>query len=514
MLRASEFQTPCVLKLFGFFLLFLPEVFAQAGCGDLIDTAAGSVPASCVEVGDVTVTAPSVATVNLRNVEVVSGDLGLRGPSIDSLDAASLVNITGDFTIQSSKLSQLHIPRLSSLGGDLLLNLSDSPLTNIGLGLSAVAVGGSYTFIQSPNIQRISLSVSPNAALGNRSLAIDGLYSLDVLEIDGIDFTKVNITATSLSSIPDIWASTQDWVEIYSLGLLGNISITTSSVRSSVMLAGIGSPSVVFPALATIGGDLNFIQTDTIDLSFPSLRSVSGGFIVSINDKLQSLSVGRVETISDLAFANNTLLANIFFPELRTLDILTIQYNDYMTVLDLQSWFPKLSQVSRYIILQGQFNNVTFPLLQNGIGIKAPLITIVSSVELDCEAVRSEAIDKQAISNIDNLECTSGPKGTKPSVTSSPARPGNPPPTPTGTSNNIGEFGGGNSSTNIGAIVGGTIGGVVFIAAISALVWVYMRRRPRGGGQHREEAPAKMGGIEEHVGGIHDPGRDAGGIKS
>ncbi|RVD81484.1 uncharacterized protein DFL_009348 [Arthrobotrys flagrans] len=203
------------------------------------------------------------------------------------------MDITGDFTILSSKLSQLEIQKLSSIGADLFFELSDSPLNDINLNLSRVAIDGDFVFIRRPKIQRISLSVSPNAATGNRFLAIDSLYSLSVLEINGVEFTTINITTTSISSIPDTWSSAANQIQLYSLGLLGNLSVPSNTVKLSVTLAGIGSPGVVFPDLTTIGGDFTLIQTDMVEISFPKLRSVPGGFTVSINDKLRSFLLKR-----------------------------------------------------------------------------------------------------------------------------------------------------------------------------------------------------------------------------
>ncbi|KAK6514429.1 hypothetical protein TWF506_008822 [Arthrobotrys conoides] len=516
MLRNSGRSLASRLRLIAFLglSLALPKTVAQTDCGDLLDATAESAPGRCTTAADVTLTDnSSVTTVNLRNIQTVGGDLDLRGPALETLSGPSLTNITGDFTIQSSKLSQLEIPRLSGIGADLFFELLKSPLNVVNLSLSTIANDNDIVFVQSPNIQRIFLSVSPSTETGNRSLSIDSLYSLSALEIEGVQFTTVNITATAISSIPNIWPSAANKIQLYSLGLLGNLSVAVTSVQSSLILAGIGSPSANFPNLTTIGGDFNLIQTDTVDLSLPRLRSVAGGFTISLNDKLQSVSVGAVEGISDLAFANNSILADIYFPELNTLDVLSLQYNDYMTSLDLQTWFPKLSQVSQYITLQGQFDNLTFPNLQNGVGIKAPLITVVSSVELDCDAVRNEAIEKQAIVDISNFECTSGPKGSKPQVTGSQTRPTNPSSTDNNGSNGGDKSATGKSSTNIGAIVGGTIGCVVFLVAALVLAWIFVRRRkPSVGGM--QNASNAVGGIEENMGGIDDPGREAGGISS
>ncbi|KAK6339145.1 hypothetical protein TWF718_008568 [Orbilia javanica] len=493
--------------------VLLPKVITQTDCGDLLDAATELVPGTCIEVADVTLSDnSSVTAVNLRNVQTVGGDLDLRGPALETLDGLSLVEITGDFTIRSSAFSELRIPKLSRIGGDLFFELSDSSLNTINLNLSNIAIDSELVFVRSPNIQRISLSVSPDAAVGNRSLAIDSLYSLNVLEIDGLGFTTINITATSLSVIPNIWPSAANQIRLYSLGLLGNLSVPSNTIESSMTLAGIGSPNVIFPQLTTIGGDFALIQTNTVEISFPELRSVSGGFAVSINDRLQGLSVGAVERISELAFANNSVLTDIHFPELSTLDILSLQYNDYMTSIDLQTWFPKLSQVSRYISLQGQFDNVTFPNLHNGVGIKAPLITVISSVELDCDAVRNEVIEKQAISDISNLECTSGPKGSRPSPTRTATGPASPHSTETG---GLAGAGGSNGakSTNVGAIVGGTVGSVVFLAAAVVLAWIFVQRR-KPFSMDAQSTQHTVGGIEENVGGIDDPGRGAGGISS
>ncbi|KAK6513547.1 hypothetical protein TWF281_005170 [Arthrobotrys megalospora] len=498
----------------------LPTALAQtaSGCGDLVDAAATLAPSSCVSVADVTVSNNSPVTgVNLGNIQTIGGDLDLRGADLESIEAPSLVDITGDFTIQSSKLSSLEVSKLSSLGGDLSFELSDSPLTNVNLNLSKIAVDSDFSFLPSGNIQRLSLSVTPSTSAGNRSLVIDSLFALSVLQIQGVEFTAVNITAASLSSIPNVWAPTVDGIKLYSLGLLGNISVPVNTVGSSVALAGIGSPSVLFQNLTTIGGDFSLIQTETVELSLPRLRSVSGGFTVSQNDDLRSVSVGSLESVSNMAFANNSVLAEILFPELETLGVLALQYNNYMTTLDLQNWFPELSEVTEYITLAGQFDNVTFPALQNGVGIKAPHITVISSVELDCDAVKNEVIAKQAIGDPANLVCTSGPKGSKPSVTGSPTSSTSPSPTSTNGSNGGDGSGNGSSagksSTNVGAIVGGTIGGVVFLIVVAVLAWVYVRRRkPESpGGQATSN---KVGGIEDHVGGIDDAGQSAGGITS
>ncbi|KAF3905065.1 hypothetical protein AA313_de0208073 [Arthrobotrys entomopaga] len=235
---------------------------------------------------------------------------------------------------------------------------------------------------------------------------------------------------------------------------------------------------------------------------------------ISINENLPRFSIPKIETISDLAIANNSILTDVSFGALKTVATIAIQYNDNMARVDLGAWFPSLSQVTRYMAVTGAFNNITFPNLQKGAGVKAPSITIVSSVELDCDLARSEVISKQAIQDIANFQCTSGPKGTKPSATSNP-------PSPASTSSSTTDVGktgdsgnkSGQSHTDVGAIVGGVVGGVVVLAALAVLVR-YLLKRHEPTPPEANVGDNKLGGIESHVGGIEDSDRHIGGVAS
>ncbi|KAK6544872.1 hypothetical protein TWF694_001552 [Orbilia ellipsospora] len=508
-LPTSQYLVPLFLSL-----IFLPLGVAQNDCGDLTDTAAQSVATTCVQAADVTLSESStVSSVNLANLRNIKGDLNLQGSNLQSFQAANLESVTGDFTLISSKLSQLSIPKLSNITGDVYFNFSISPLTTITLDLAAVSIDTDFACIDCLNIQRINIGVTPTSPKGNRTLELYQLNALNTLSITGVEFATVNISAASISSLPNIWAENSNLIKLFSLPALGNVTVSTKSV-GNVAIAGVTSPVFNFAALSTVTDTFDFIQTDTSTLLLPELLTVTNGVTISLNEKLPSFSIPKIETISDLAIANNSILTDVSFAALKTVGTIAIEYNDNMARIDLATWFPSLSQVTSYIAVIGTFNNITLPNLQSGNGVRAPSITIISSVELDCDIVRNEIISKQAVQDISNFQCTSGPKGTKPSATTNPSSPASTSPSTTDVGK-TGDNGSGSvgSHKNVGAIAGGVVGGVVVLVALAALVLFFLKRRePTPPGETTGQT--KVGGIESHVGGIEDSGRNIGGVAS
>ncbi|EPS37965.1 hypothetical protein H072_8325 [Dactylellina haptotyla CBS 200.50] len=504
----------CSLIAFAAVSTLSQQALAQNDCGDLtnIQTAASS----CVRAADVTIsTSATFPTLNLANIRNIQGDFDVRGSNLQSVVANSLSSITGDFTIICSKLTELSIPKLSNLTGDLYFELSDSPFSDPTLALASISVDSDFSFVKSPNIQRISLNVSPAPPDGNRTLTIGELYALNTLQVTGVKFATVDISTAPLSTLPDVWLENANLIRLASLGALSNISISTKTLGSGIIISGIGSPVVQFIALTSLDGDFDFIQTETSSLLLPELQTIGRGLTISLNTNLASLSLPKITTITDLAVANNSALLDVSFDSLATVGTIAFLGNDYLTTIDLAAWFPRLSQVTRYIVVAGAFSNITFPDLQGGVGIKAPSITLTSSVEIDCDAIKSEAVSKQAVQDISNLQCSSGPKGSRPTVTET--RPAS---SATGSTSNttpsdVGSNEG--SHKNVGAIAGGVVGGVVLLAIITLIIWYYRRRPapvvPTGPGS-TIPSHGKVGGIEDDIGGIEDGGHGAGGINT
>ena len=357
-------------------------------------------------------------------VQRISGNLSVSGAggltalsslcevegSIEIVGATSLVNaqllilrsIGLDLDVRANDgLRTLDLPNLSFVGGDLLIG--DELVVQPGQGACPAQNDGPCAdYAGNPDLESFSLPLL-NTVEG--AVRVVGNDALDLIEISVATVGKevlvqrnplvASITFADLTTVRDLLLI-EDNVGLTSIafplltevaGGGGNRSAPISSFHEFMLLPsgslwiwtsqlqGVGGTfkyqqptSIIFDALATVGGTLNLSDILDPEVSFPELTSVndmnvrncfdpdndtvglkkfsapklttvadigSDGVFVSLNNALESLILGVVDTRSTFTISDNYALTSVCgLSTLRTVGTLQIDKNATLASLD------------------------------------------------------------------------------------------------------------------------------------------------------------------------------------
>ena len=355
-------------------------------------------------------------------VQRISGDLLVSGAggltalsslcevqgSIEIVGATSLVNeqllilrsIGGDLDVRANDgLLTLDLPNLSFVGGDLLIG--DELVVQPGLGACPAQNDGPCAdYAGNPDLKSFSMPLL-NTVEG--AVRVVGNDALDRIEISVATVGKevlvqrnplvASITFENLTTVSDLLLI-EDNVGLTSIafplltevaGDGGNPSAPISSFHDFMLLGSLWiwntqiqgadgtldyqqPTSIIFDALATVGGTLNLSDILDPEVSFPELTSVndmnvrncfdpdadtvglkkfsapklttvadtgSDGVFVFLNKALESLILGVVDTQSTFTIVDNKALTSVCgLSTLRTVGTLQINENATLASLD------------------------------------------------------------------------------------------------------------------------------------------------------------------------------------
>ncbi|KAF1988105.1 hypothetical protein K402DRAFT_403274 [Aulographum hederae CBS 113979] len=260
-----------------------------------------------------------------------SGSIAIATGTTDAIAINNVQTITGDLVARNvTRMSSLSADSLQRIGGDFILD--DVQV----LGELSFPQLGSVRTIQwtaLPNLQSISFT---SGLRNSTSLLIDntGLQSMDGLSVSGVDSFTVSNN-----------------------GALQNVSLAAESVDGIIEVNANGdSAQVTFPNLVWA---VNMTLRNVATVELPALEVVNGTLYIVESTTLQSINARNLTTTGGLDITDNSALANISMPSLRTVNGgFKIQDNEDLTG-DLD--FPSMRTVIGALDFYGNFSSVGLP---------------------------------------------------------------------------------------------------------------------------------------------------------
>ncbi|KAJ5081549.1 hypothetical protein NUU61_009813 [Penicillium alfredii] len=270
--------------------------FADDSCKDVKLESSGDAGklSSCSTIsGDLTINEAFSGDLNLDGVKKIEGGLiADKADNVTSITAPSLTSIGKTFELNGlTKVTLLKFPELTSVG--------------------------SIKWEALPKLQSLSFDKGVTKA-GDVLITNTGLNNLDGITLktvqkfeitDNTDLRKININNMQNASNVINFAGNYDGLEIDlpNLGTGTNITcrnISSISVPSLEKLTGqLGFWGTKFRTFSapnlTHTGDLVFNDNSKLsNISMPQLKKVDGGFTIARDDKLTSVSLGKLERIT------------------------------------------------------------------------------------------------------------------------------------------------------------------------------------------------------------------------
>ncbi|KAL4809068.1 GPI-anchored cell wall organization protein-domain-containing protein [Aspergillus unguis] len=249
---------------------------------------------SCEDIdGDLEISDSISGSVTINNIQRIKGALTSKGgANITSFSAPSLETIDDAFHLEgATSLTSLDFPQLTSVGEieftavPILQNLGFTKgvskagsvtITNTGLtSLDGISLNSVSSFIVTDNTQLEKIDVNE---LKNATNLINFAGNYDELEImlpnleQGSNLTIRNVSSVSLPSLTKLEGQ---------LGFWGN------------SFSSLSAPNL------TESGDLVFEDNSALkNLSLPVLETVNGGFLITRNDKLNTIDFPKLKTVT------------------------------------------------------------------------------------------------------------------------------------------------------------------------------------------------------------------------
>ncbi|KAJ5176331.1 Protein ecm33 [Penicillium canariense] len=289
-------------------MLAATQLAFAAECGDTTVSSQSDADgiATCSKLkGDVTISKSYTGSLSLAGIETITGGLICEGgENVTDITATSLTSIGNAFNLEGlTRLTMLSFAQLNSVGS---INWNALPK------LQSLNFDAGVTDAGDVSIQNTGLT-----DLTGISLKTVGQFDIE----NNRDLKKININ--NLQNATDLinFAGNYDGLEIE----LPNLGTGTNMTFRNIS-------SISVPSLEKLTGQLGFWGTDFQTFSAPNLTSTG-----------------------DLVFNDNSQLSNISMPALTKVDGgFTIARNDKLRTIDL----PKLKTVSGAIDFSGMFNTV------------------------------------------------------------------------------------------------------------------------------------------------------------
>ncbi|KAJ2376082.1 cell wall protein Ecm33, partial [Coemansia sp. RSA 2607] len=298
----------------------------------------------------------------------------------------------GDVVIDGvSGIGALSLDNVQQITGDLIIqNMYDLQTVSLGQLTSA----NSLKVINNTNVYKVAIpkftSVSDFQVIINpnlKELTYNNISSVDNFQI---------IT----SYISELGAFTAN--EVANIEVLSNLQLTKldfSSVKKTsgyINIANNGkNANVTFSALTQVGGNASFADATTLDIS--KLSSIADDFSLYTNS-FKNLTVGQLSDAQKSITLSGNKFTAISFPKLSEVgSSLNIANNTNLKSIS-KTTFPELTTVPGSIIIDGSFDNITFPSLKEVDG----QVSLKGTGRLSCNDAEAAL---SAASNIDcNLE--------------------------------------------------------------------------------------------------------------
>ncbi|KAJ1724366.1 cell wall protein Ecm33 [Coemansia erecta] len=296
----------------------------------------------------------------------------------------------GDVVIDGvSGIGALSLDNVQQITGDLVIqNMYDLQTVSLGQLTSA----NSLKVINNTNVYKVDVpkltSVSDFQVIINPNLK-----ELTYKNISSVDNFQI-IT----SYISQLGAFTAD--EVANIEVLSNLQLVTldfSSVKTTsgyINIANNGkNANVTFSALTQVGGNASFADATTLDIS--KLSSIEDDFSLYTNS-FKNLTVGQLSDAKKSITLSGNKFTAISFPKLTEVgSSLNIANNTNFKSIS-KTTFPVLDTVPGSIIIDGSFDNITFPSLKEVDG----QVSLKGTGRLSCNDA------EEALSAASNIDCS------------------------------------------------------------------------------------------------------------
>lgn len=346
-------------------------------------TATPSVTKDCT-FSDFTATA-SAQVAQVAACPTAVGTINFGGDALTSINLTGVKQIFGDLNVNgTSQVTDFVAPDLQLVSGQL--TLSDSTILD-NVNLAQLSTVNSLLFNALPALEKTGLTTGITSA-DLIVIANTGLTSLDGINVFLVKVFNVN-NNQEIALIDSGLQSVTDTLSINYNSDKVEIVLDQLTSAKNVDLQNIASLS--FANLTLINGSLS-LESSTFDsFSFEVLQTIGNSLSINKNDKLTEFDFTQLTSVGGA---------------------LSIQDNGD---LDSFSGFPKLMTIGGSVVLEGDFNNGTFPKLTRVSG----GFNLTSSGDLTCKDFVS-LNDKGDIKG-DKFYC----EGASSTVSSSSSKAGN-----------------------------------------------------------------------------------------
>jgi len=252
--------------------------------------------------------ASSADAQQIASCEKYNGNVIIDPSASGTLALNGVQQITGDLTcVNATQLTAITSDQLNSIGGEF--HLEDLTILST-LQFSSLTAVNQINWITLPALQGLNfdqgISRSNNVYISNTQLnSISGIELTAVGSIDiNNNFYLTTVNVNDLANVTNALrfsANGRD-LEISFPNLVGAANLTfinvstvampsLSSVAGSMGFYSDQFESFAAPNLTMTGGSLAFVDCPNLaNLSFPSLTSIGGGFLIANNTALSSIS--------------------------------------------------------------------------------------------------------------------------------------------------------------------------------------------------------------------------------
>lgn len=287
----------------------------------------------------------------LSSCQTIQGDIEINESTTGGITFNGIEQITGSLTANgAANITSLAAPQLGTIGKSFSLS---GIILLTALNFDSLTEVGTLDFAALPNLQTMNFGQGVTKA-GKVSITNTGLTSLNGIDLETVgDFDLTANTALTEVNVNNIKNCT---------GLL-NFAANSNKL------------DVTFPNLVEAR---NMTFRNTSSVSVPSLKSL-GGQLGLFGNYFTSFSAPNLTKTGDLVFDNNQKLSNISLPKLTDVGG-GFQVSSNPNLLSITG-LPQLETIIGALDFTGSFTNVSLPSLKMVRG----GFNMMSTGQFDCQ---------------------------------------------------------------------------------------------------------------------------------
>ncbi|KAF9428811.1 hypothetical protein BGZ94_000992 [Podila epigama] len=303
----------------------------------------------------------------------------------DLSSIASCSTFSGSVTISGANINNVAWPTLTSLTGTIQVtsnpHLATFHLDNLKTSTGSIALYNntalnSFTISNLKSLNALEIVTAPNL----RHLSLSSVDTMGTLKIEdtGLDNSGA-LPWSTVHKATNMGISNNKFLRNIDMPSLKTVS-GRFIIAANGLLEGEGDGSSLHLANLTTCSNCTFRHLH--ELQIPSLSVVAASLSFDENN-LKNLNVPALKSVGQtLSIVSNNLLSDISFPELTLIGgALMIANNTQLTTVD---GFKNLTEISGVLNMRGAFDNVSLPKVTS---VQGGMSILSSSSDFDCSSL-------------------------------------------------------------------------------------------------------------------------------